>query len=331
MAERDLIRAFRELIGVRGERVARASGDDAAVVRAGGVAVTSIDSLVDGVHFERSTHSPADIGHKALARGLSDLAGMGAEAGEAYVALTAPADLGEAEAIELVGAMEGLAAATGTTIAGGDVTSGPALALAVSVTGWAASEGDLAYRDGARPGDLVGVTGELGGAAAGLLLLRAGPSEAPLAERAGLAPAERDALLLRHRRPEPRLAAGRALVAAGVSAMIDVSDGVATDAGHLAEASGVAVEVRLEALPVAAGVEPVARAAGRDPLELAAAGGDDYELLFTAAAADRDSVERAARAAGTFARWLGRVEAGSGVRLVGPGGDPVALAGFEHL
>jgi thiamine-monophosphate kinase len=345
VAERDLIRAFRELLAVRGERVLRASGDDAAVVRAAGVAVTSIDSVVDGVHFERATHSMADIGHKALARGLSDLAAMGAAAGEAYVALTAPADLGERDAIELVGAMEELAAATGTTIAGGDVTSGPTLALAVSVTGWAESEHDLAYRDGARAGDLVGVTGELGGAAAGLLLLRGGGQAAgaapgaaappagptPLAEHAGLAPAERDALLLRHRRPEPRLAAGRALAAAGVTAMIDLSDGVATDAGHIAAESGVAVELRLEALPVAAGVEPVARAAGRDPLELAAAGGDDYELLFSAAPGERDTIERAARTAGTCVRWLGRVETGSGVRLVGPGGEPVALAGFEHL
>jgi thiamine-monophosphate kinase len=323
MAERDLIRAFRDLVRVRGERVVRASGDDAAVVRAGRVAVTSIDSVVEGVHFERATHSFAEIGHKALARGLSDLAAMGAEAGEAFVALAAPDDLAEADAVELVRGMEELADATGTTIAGGDVTASPVLAITVSVNGWAQSEDELAYRDGASPGELVGVTGELGGAAAGLLLLRGADTS--------LSSAERDALLLRHRRPAPRLAAGRALAAAGVSSMIDLSDGVATDAGHLADASGVAIEIRLEALPVEAGVEAVAAAASVDPLELAAGGGDDYELLFTSAPDRREAVEGAAREAGTRVRWLGRVEVGKGARLVAPGGGPVEISGFEHL
>jgi thiamine-monophosphate kinase len=201
------------------------------------------------------------------------------------------------------------------------VTAGPALSLAVSVNGWAASEDELAYRDGARDGDLVGVTGDLGAAAAGLLLLRGLDSDLPDAER-GL-------LTERHLRPEPRLAAGRALAAAGVTSMIDVSDGVATDSGHLAEESGVAIELRLEALPVAAGVEAVARAAGCDPYELVAAG-DDYELLFTAPAERREGVEAAARTAGTWVRWLGRVGTGSGVAVVGPGGEPVELIGFEH-
>lgn len=355
MAERDLIRAFRELVSVRGERVLRPSGDDAAVTRADGVVVSSIDSVVDGVHFTRATHSFADIGHKALARGLSDLAAMGARAGEAYVALAAPDDLGPDDALELVRGMEALAEACGATIAGGDVTAAPVLGLTVSVNGWAESEEALAYRDGARDGDLLGVTGELGGAAAGLLLLgvgaaaepgaaepgaaaswTGGPSEPTAGSGTGATPlalsdAERATLLDRHRRPTPRLAAGRALAAAGVSAMIDVSDGVATDAAHLAEASGVAIEVRLEALPVAAGVEAVAGAAGLDPLVLAAGGGDDYELLFTAAPERRDRIEAAAREAGTYARWLGRVGPGAGVRIVGPGGRPVDVSGFEHL
>jgi thiamine-monophosphate kinase len=323
MAERDLIRAFQGIVGAPTGRVLRGSGDDAAVARADGVVVTSIDSVVDGVHFERSTHSPADIGHKALARALSDLAAMGAEPGEAYVALAAPGDLTEPDALEMVTAMQELAGATGTSIAGGDVTAGPVLSLTVSVNGWARSEHELAYRDGARPGDLLGVTGELGGSAAGLLLLRGAAT--------GLSPSEHDALVLRHRRPEPLLAAGRALAAVGASALIDLSDGLATDAGHLAEASGVAIEVRLEALPVAAGVEAVAQAAGREAVELAAAGGDDYELLLTTEPARREDVERAARSAGTWVRWLGRVGPGTGVRLVGAGGAPVALRCFQHL
>jgi thiamine-monophosphate kinase len=330
MAEHELIRAFRDLLGVRGGRVLHGSGDDAAVVRADGVAVTSIDSVVDGVHFERSTHSPADIGHKALARGLSDLAAMGADAGEAYVALVVPDDIPPNHLIELGAAMAELAAATGTTVAGGDVTSGPALALSVAVVGWAASAGELVYRNGGNEGDVLGVTGDLGAAAAGLLLLSATgrPSAGYTRTKS---PSWQQTLVDRHRRPQPRLAAGRALAQAGVSSMIDVSDGVATDAGHLADASGVAIEISLEALPIAAGVEAVADAAGISLWELAAAGGDDYELLFTAAPEKRKAVEAAAKGAGTCVRWLGRVGAGAGVTLVGAGGEPVELVGFEHL
>src|SRR5665809_33212 len=173
----------------------------------------------------------------------------------------------------------------GVTISGGDVTGGPALAVSVTVTGWAEDERTLVYRDGARPGDLVGVSGALGGAGAGLLLLDGTPAE--------LERGHREALLARHRRPEPRLDLGRAVAKAGAGAMIDVSDGVATDAGHIAARSGVELSIELDRLPIDAGVAQVAQADGRNPLELAATEGDDYELLWTVAPEQRAAVEQA--------------------------------------
>ena len=301
MHELELIGAIRAALTDRGGRTVRWSGDDAAVVRARPLAVTSIDTVVDGVHFSTATHSPADVGWKALATALSDIAAMGAEAGEAYVALVLPP--GFEGALELVGAMEELAERSGVTIAGGDVVRGPALTLTVTVVGWAEREDELVGRDGAHAGELVGVTGELGGSEAGRRLLERGERE----------PVE---LVRRHLRPAPRLDEGRALAAAGAAAMIDLSDGLATDAAHLAEASGVELRLRLDALPCAPGVEP----------EAAARGGDDYELLFTIAPERREAAEAAAPVS-----WLGEVHAGSGLVLLDAGGRPVeGLRGYEH-
>jgi thiamine-monophosphate kinase len=304
--ELDLIAAIKDALGPLPPRVLTGPGDDAAVVRADGVAVTSIDSVVDGVHFSLDTHSPADIGHKALATALSDLAAMGAGPGEAYVALALPHGFGGA--LDLVEAMRSLAAEQGVALAGGDVVSAPVLAVTVSVTGWSGAADRLVYRSGARPGDIVGVTGELGGSGAGLLALQGGAREGALVER--------------HRRPQPLLAAGLALAGAGVTAMIDVSDGVATDAGHIARASRVTLDLRLADLPLAPGVESASDAA---------TAGDDYELLFTAAPESRAAVEQAAAATRTRVSWLGDVRAGGAVALLRAGdGSVVDLSGYEH-
>lgn len=307
MRERDLIARIRAELGSPAGRVEIGPGDDAAVVRADGAVVTSIDTVVEGTHFRLESHSPSDVGHLALATALSDLAAMGAPAGEAYVALTMPSGFGEAEAVGLIAGLRELAGRTGTDLAGGDVTTGPTLTVTVTVTGWLASADEAVTRAGARAGDLVGVTGALGAAAAALL----GDAD--------------EVLLERLRRPLPRLAEGRALAAAGVTAMIDVSDGIAGDARHIAVESGVELEIELARLPLAEGVEEAARAAGRDPLELAASGGDDYELLFTAPAAVRAAVEAAAPVT-----WLGQVGVGRGARLIGPGGEERQLSGYEH-
>jgi thiamine-monophosphate kinase len=274
--------------------------------------VTSIDSVAEGVHFDLATHAPADVGWRALATALSDIAAMGADAGEAYVSLALPARF--EGALELVEGMEELAALCGTTIAGGDVIRAPALVVTVAVTGWADREEDIVGRDGARPDDLVGVTGELGGSEAARLLLARGED----------APAE---ALRRHLRPEPRLAAGRALAAAGATAMIDVSDGLATDAAHVAARSGAEMRIRLADIPLADGVERM----DGDPRAFAATGGDDYELLVTVPPARRDEAAAASAAAGAPLTWLGDVAAGSGLVLLDEHGDHLpGLQGYEH-
>ena len=307
--ELELIEAIRAALGPQPARVLTGPGDDAAVVRADAVAVTSIDTVVDGVHFSLATHSAADVGWKALATALSDIAAMGAGPGEAYVSLAQPP--GFEGALELVEAMRSLAASQGVALAGGDVVSSPVLAVTVSVTGWSGAADRLVYRSGAQPGDLVGVTGELGGSGEGLRLLTTG-GDSP----------HREALIRRHRRPQPLLATGLALAGVGVTALIDVSDGVATDAGHLARASNVLIRLRLSDLPLAPGVESAVEAA---------TSGDDYELLFTTPVERRAAAERAAAATGTRVTWLGDVRAGGGrVEIVGPDGAVLDLRGYEH-
>jgi thiamine-monophosphate kinase len=326
MGEFELLARLRERLPPAGGRVRIGSGDDAAVTVPGGATATSVDALVEGVHFRRKWTDLPAIGRKALATALSDLAAMGAEPGEAYVALGVPPDLDEDGCMELIDGLAGLAAETGTALAGGDVSRAPALSLAVTVVGHAAHPEQLVARSGGEPGDTLVLTGEIGGAAAGLLLL-----ETP---RLAAAIPEQTAERLRRRLldPTPRLAAGRALAAAGARAMIDLSDGLEGDATRLAEASGSGVHIAAGALPLANGVAEVAAAAGREPLELAASGGEEYELL-AALPPERlsEAASRIGEAAETTLTQVGELVAGQGVEIRLPGGALLEARGFDQL
>ncbi len=317
MRELELIESLRKVLAPGGPRVLRWLGDDAAVVRARGYAVTSVDTMVDGVHFRTGQHSWAQIGQRALGAALSDLAAMAADPGEAFLSLGLPPGTELDDALALAGGAQVVAGECGVTIAGGDVTAAGSLVVSVTVIGWVDDPGQLVGRDGARPGDLVAVTGELGAAGAALAVLDEPGRGVALGE--SVAAGLRD----RYLKPQPRFAEGRALSELGATAMIDISDGIATDARHLALASGVQIELGLDRLPLSAGVAEVAAALGEEPAVFAATSGDDYELCVCLP-------EPVAAAVSAMPRvtLVGRVLAGPpGLSLPGVSRP---LAGYEH-
>ncbi|MBV9661430.1 MAG: thiamine-phosphate kinase [Acidimicrobiales bacterium] len=243
-------------------------GDDAAAVPArSGWLLLAADTVVAGVHADLQLTGLDDLGWKAMTASLSDIAAMGGDVGHALVTVAGP------PGTDLARLYEGLSAAARRyqcPIVGGDLTNAGDLVVTVAVTGHCA--GPPVRRGGARPGDLVWVSGTLGASAAGLRLLRERQARPPaeISDRAGWSRAE-----TAHARPVPRLEAGRAARAAGATAMIDVSDGLSADVGHIAAESHVGV--RLESLPV----DPAAT------MEEALTGGEDFALVFCAADADR--------------------------------------------
>jgi thiamine-monophosphate kinase len=272
-SEFDLIAAINERLPGQGERVRVPSGDDAAVVEPNGACAVSVDAVVEGVHFRLQDFGAPAVGRKALAAGLSDLAAMGALPGEAYVVVAAPAEL-EDEA--LLGIADGLAEVArrhGVTVGGGDLVASPVLMVSVTTVGYEPQGSKLVTRAGARAGDLIAVTGRLGGAAGALALIEGGGGS--------VAPELREAMLTRQLDPVPRLTEGLALATEGATAMIDVSDGLLADVGHIARASGVVIDLQAAAFTIPEAVSTVADALGTEPIRFVLTGGDDYALAAT--------------------------------------------------
>jgi thiamine-monophosphate kinase len=294
-------------------------GDDAALLRPapGTELVVSTDMLVAGRHFLPDADAYL-LGHKALAVNLSDLAAMGATPRWATLALALP-EADEAWLSSFSQGFLGLADRFGVDLVGGDTTRGP-LNLCVTILGEAAA-GQALRRDGARPGDDVWVSGRLGGAALGLRHLL-GQTRLP-EDEAG------DCLARLHA-PEPRVALGQALLGVA-SAAIDISDGFLADLGHILERSGCGAEVELARLPA----HPALRSPLEEPLAryCLLAGGDDYELCFTAAPEQARAVLAAGAGAGVDVTWVGRITGTPGLRLSGPDGRPMDLEirGYDHF
>ncbi|HEV8425905.1 MAG TPA: thiamine-phosphate kinase [Actinomycetes bacterium] len=291
-------------------------GDDAAVLRPtpGARLVVTTDVLVEGRHFTANLSEPEDWGWKAVAVNCSDLAAMGARARWLVIALTVP-EQARVRLLERVYAGIGEACqAFGVALVGGDVSAGPALSLAVTALGEAER---VVPRSGAMAGDRLAVTGPLGAAAAGLALLERG--DQPALDLLGRFPG----LAAAHRRPVPALGMGRRLAAAGATAMLDVSDGLAGDAMHLAKASGVGVEIRDATVPLAPGVAEAAELLGHDPVELALGGGEDFVL---AAALPRTADLGGVLDCGRFTPDPARM-----VRVTSHGLVPLAGLAYDHF
>lgn len=264
VGEFGLISALVEIFP-QGEQVLVGPGDDAAVLRVRqGHVVVSTDLMVEGRHFRREWAEAGDIGHRAAAQNLSDINAMGGRATSLTVGLAAPPDLPVAWALDFARGFAEECALVGASVVGGDLTRAGEVVIAVTVLG-ACTQAPV-LRSGARPGDVLALCGRQGWAAGGLTVLTRG-FRSPRA------------LVEAYRRPEPPYDAGRVAAEAGATAMIDVSDGLLADAGHLAEDSGVAIDVHTAAFEVPEPLHAVGAAVGADPLQFVLGGGDDHSLL----------------------------------------------------
>lgn len=332
VGEFGLIDRLRDALGItEREALLQGIGDDAAVYRVGDgrVHVVTTDALVEGVHFDRTFAPLGTLGYKAIAVNVSDVVAMNAEPRYATVALGLPNNV-SVEAAEVL--YEGMAQACrqyGLAVVGGDVTAAERLFLSVTVIGEVAEE-DVVYRRGAEPGDLLCVTGDLGSAAAGLKVLLAGREafEGGAEEQPDLAPWSY--AVQRHLAPQARLDRVRQWAEAGVRphALIDISDGLASEVHHLCQAGGVGARIEAGLLPIHVQTFRAAERFDDQPPTYALYGGEDYELLFALPEAEADKLPE-----DTYAIVGTVTEAEEGVVLAMPEGEAVPLeaSGFQHF
>lgn len=330
LGEEALLDRLRRLFASTAAAVPVGIGDDAAVTGpAAGLEVWTTDLLFEGVHFHREWQTPLQLGRKCLAVNLSDLAAMGAAPRHALLSVACaggtPVDL-------ILGICEGiasLAAECGVAVVGGDTTGSPGpLALSISLAGALEAGGEPVLRSGARPGDRILVTGSLGSAAGGLKLLLQGDADEASANSF---PRLREAF----NAPVVRLEAGRQARLAGAAAMTDLSDGLATDLGHLCAASGAGARIDAGAVPVDEQLRGAAAKLGWNIEEMVLNGGEDYELLIAAPPEKAASVAAAMESAGGVAVTdIGLMtEAAAGIVAVDSDGmeKPLVKNGFDHF
>lgn len=313
-------------------------GDDCAALRptAGRDLLLTTDLLVDRVDFTRQTITPFRLGRKAMGVSLSDIAAMGGLPRAALITLALPSDEDTEFVEELYRGLQEEGARHGVEIIGGDLSASPTLMIGITLVG-EVEPGKAVRRSGAKPGDQIWITGQLGASAAGLAALKAGfrlredQVEAPSELSADVKEAIRVAIE-RHFCPIPRVREGRALAEAGVaSAMIDLSDGLASDLRHLCRESGVSARIREDRIPVDPVASAIGRHLGKEPLSMALEGGEDFELLFTSSSEPIDILDILSD--GVKVTAVGEVEEeGQGCLLERRGGAAVPLTGgYDHF
>ncbi len=324
--ETEFVRWLKRLSRKQGAGVRLGIGDDAAVVelRHGHELILKSDLSIEGVHFLRDRHPPRAVGHRALARSLSDIAAMGGTPRYALISLAISQKTSRAWLDEFYAGVLALARRNALSVVGGDTAIVPdRISIDVVIAGEIARE-KMIRRSGAQPGDQLFVSGRLGISALGLHRLKLKASVRGRGKTL-------DAAAHAHLYPEPRLAVGRYLSQNNLAtALIDVSDGLSTDLGHLCDASGVGARVWAERLPIPDDLTTRERCT-LDPLSLALHGGEDYELLFTV---PKHKVFRLPRRVhGVPLHWIGETRSARGLVLVLPGGHetPLQPRGYDHF